>query len=45
MRNKWERRDRKEKSKRQFKSDNRVGIRNIQTIWTKRADEIKSRDK
>ena len=45
MQNKWDRRDRKKQAKRQFKADNRVGVRNIQTIWTKRADEIKARDK
>ena len=45
MQYKWERRDRKEKAKRQFKSDNRVGVRNIQQIWINKADEIKARSK
>ena len=45
MQNKWERRDRKQQTKRRFRADNRVGIRNIQNIWRTRADEIKSREK
>jgi len=45
MQNKWERRDRKQQTKRRFRADNRVGIRNIQNIWRTKADEIKSREK
>jgi len=45
MQDKWQRRDRKEKSKRKFTPDNRVGLRNIQTIWKAKSDEIKSQSK
>ena len=45
MKNKWERRDRKQQTKRRFRADNRVGIRNIQNILKSKSDEIKSRER
>lgn len=43
--NKWDRRDRKKRKRKDFHTDNRKSVRNIVNLWAKKISSIKKKEK